>query len=393
MSVGAPSGRGPSSSLSASLGFSETVVDVGMIHPGVRRVLSGSGGTLGFLASLDDEIMTALEIEVGLGHRGFEKEVESRPWTFATPYLSRLGYGGGILFEVAYWGAVEALAEIVPPDRAVWLRTLASELSRISDHFARLASVAIAVALPAAERAAQEGSQWTARALVAALGQGPLGGWVRFGGVASSLPDEFAALWKEARRGIEASLRSFEVVGLRNPSLDRRLRGVGILSADQCLAWSVTGPAARATGLSMDLRRDAAYLAYGSIDFDVPIGEQGDGFDRLLVVIEEIRQGLRITEQCLDRIGDLGPGRVEPEISIAEESVPAGAASFFIESATGELGFYIVSDGEGLPRRAHCRAPSFFHAQVLPTMLEGAGLDDLLPTVASMYILSPECDR
>ncbi len=380
-------------SLSESLGFRETVVEVGMIHPGVRRVLSGMGGTISFIASLDDERMTDLEVEIGLGHRGFEKQVESRSWQQALPYLSRLGYGGGVLYELAYCGAVEALAGIELPERAVWLRTLASEFARISDHFARLAALAAAVELPAAESAAQQGASVTAQIQAYALGRGPLACWVRLGGVASTLASGFARTWSEARAAIEAELSSFETVGLRNPSLDRRLSGVGVLSAADCLTWSVTGPALRAAGNPMDLRRDAPYLAYGLVDFDVPIGEHGDATDRLLVVIEEIRQSLRILEQCQIRLAELGSGAIRSQSVGEEPELAQGAVDFAIESATGELSFFVVSDGQGLPRRIRCRAPSFFHAQALPTMLAGAPLDDLLPTVASMFIVSPECDR
>jgi len=380
-------------SLSESLGFRETIVEVGMIHPGVRRVLCGLGGTISFIVSLDDDRMTDLEVEIGLGHRGFEKQVESRSWQRALPYLSRLGYGGGVLFEVAYCGAVEALAEIELPERAIWLRTLASEFARISDHFARLAAVAAAVELPAAESAAQRGAALTAQLQAHALGRGPLAGWVRLGGVASALAPGFAQSWSDARTAIEAELSRFEVVGLHNPSLLRRLSGVGVLSAADCMVWSVTGPALRAAGNPMDLRRDAPYLAYGLVDFDVPIGEHGDATDRLLVVVEEIRQSLRILEQCQIRLAELGSGATLNESLGEEPELGEGALAFGLESATGELSFFVVSDGQGLPRRIRCRAPSFFHAQALPAMLAGAPLDDLLPTVASMYILSPECDR
>ena len=383
-------------SLSEALGFQEAVVEIGMTHPGVRRVLTGAGGTIGFIASVDDDRITSLEVEIGFGHRGFEKEVESRSWQDAMPYLRRLGYGGGLFFELGYCGAVEALAGIALPERAIWLRTLASEFARVSDHFARLASVAAAAELPAAEQAAQRGASETAELTVLALGEGPLVAWAQIGGVASALANDFPAQWVEGRHRIESSLATFEVVGMRNPGLDRRLRDVGVLSADDCVAWSVTGPALRAAGTPFDLRRDVDSLAYGFVDFEIPIAEYGDAYDRMLVVIEEIRQSLRIVDQCLSRIEELGPGSLLNDAvreTGANALIPEGSASFSVESSTGELGFFVVSDGEGLPRRIRCRPPSFFHAQALPVMLRGSALDDLLPTVASMHIVSPECDR
>jgi NADH-quinone oxidoreductase subunit D len=380
-------------SLSEALGFQEAIVEIGMTHPGVRRVLSGVGGTIAFIVSLDDDRMTSVDVDIGFGHRGFEKEVESRGWRDGLPYVSRLGYGGALFCEMGYCGAVESLAGVALPERAIWLRTLGAELSRVSDHFARLAGVAAAVELPSAEHAAQAGATDTASLLAAATGRGPLAGWVTLGGVASSLPSGFSGFWSDAREAISQSLSAFEVVGMRNPGLDRRLRGVGALSADECIASSVSGPALRAAGVPMDLRRDTDYLAYGSVDFEVPIAEHGDAFDRILVAIEEIRQSLRIVEQCQSRLEDLGPGAIQSDAIDDETIIGAGSARFEIESSTGELGFFVVSDGEGLPRRIRCRAPSFFHAQALSTVLQGAALDDLLPSVASMHIVSPECDR
>lgn len=380
-------------SLSETLGFQEAIVEIGMTHPGVRRVLSGVGGTIAFIVSLDDDRMTTVDVEIGFGHRGFEKEVESRDWPHALPYVSRLGYGGALSCEIGYCGAVEALMGVALPERAIWLRTLGAELSRVSDHFARLAGVAAAIELPAAERAAQAGASDAAVLLAAATGRGPLAGWVTLGGVASSLPSEFLRIWSDARDAIGESLSAFEVVGTRNPGFDRRLRDVGILSADECIASSVTGPALRAAGTPMDLRRETDYLAYRSLDFEIPIAEHGDAFDRTLVVIEEIRQSLRIVDQCQSRLEGLGPGAIQSSAIDDDTVIGAGSASFDIESSTGELGFFVVSDGEGLPRRVRCRAPSFFHAQALAPMLRGAALDDLLPSVASMHIVSPECDR
>jgi NADH:ubiquinone oxidoreductase subunit D len=393
MTASSKPGGARADSLSEALGFQEAIVEIAMTHPGVRRVLSGVGGTIGFIASLDDDRMTSVEVEIGFGHRGFEKQAEARAWSDALPYVSRLGYAGSIAYELAYCGAVENLAGVALPERAIWLRTFAAELSRVCDHFARLAGVAAAVELPVAEQAAQVAALDVARLMAAALSRGPLAGWARLGGVASSLADGFDAAWPGARESIEESLRRFETVGMRNPGLDRRLRDVGILSADQCALFSVTGPASRAAGSPMDLRKETEYLAYGSVDFEIPIAEHGDAYDRMLVVIEEIRQSLRIVDQCRKQLRDLGEGSIQSTALADDTQIEAGSSSFFVEGSTGELGFFVVSDGSSRPRRVRCRAPSFYHAQALTTLLEGAALDDLLPSVASMHIVSPECDR
>jgi NADH:ubiquinone oxidoreductase subunit D len=287
---------------------------------------------------------------------------------------------------------------------------LGCEAARVADHFARLSAVACAIGLPVAESTAQRGQVEAARLLEAITRRGPLDGWVRLGGVAASLPEGFDERAIHLCSALEATLARFETVGVDNPSCRWRLRGLAPLSIDECIAWSVTGPTVRAAGAPMDVRVDAPHLAYEEVEFEVPTGENGDGFDRLLVVVEEIRQSLRIVEQCRERLAGLGAGAIradDPGWSdcdsadasnrargwIEGPSSPAGEAAVSIESSTGELGFLLVSDGEGLPRRIHCRAPSFLHAQAMPVMLRGAHLDDLLPTAALLHLVSGECDR
>ncbi len=399
-----------SGTLSEAFGFPETIVEVGLTHPGVRRVLGAAGGTVGFLVSLDDERIVALEVEIGLGHRGFEKEVESVPWHRALPYVARLGLASGLMAEIGYCLALERLAGVSLPDRAIWLRTLASELARVADHFSRLTAVAAAIGLRSAEGVARQGGWIASRLLESLTGAGSFAGWVRLGGVARALPDDFERVWREAQTGIEGALARFDTIAVQNPSCQKRLCDVAPLSAEQCLAWGVTGPSIRAAGMAADVRRDAPYLAYGALDFDIPIGENGDDYDRLLIVVEEIRQSMRIVDQCQGLLASLGPGVIrlqepgwcEPDKTDLEAhaamvldgpTIPKGELATSIESSTGEMTFLLVSDGGLLPRRFHCRGASFFLAQAMPAMLRGSQLDDLLPTAAILHLVSGECDR
>jgi NADH:ubiquinone oxidoreductase subunit D len=396
--------------LSESLGFAETIIEVGHTHPGVRRVLSTVGGTISFLAKLDDQRIVDLEVEIGIGHRGFEKEVENGPWHRALPYVNRLGYASGVMAEIGYCIAVEKLAGMEIPERATWLRMMVSEVARIEDHFARLSAVAVAIGLSVAERTAHQGELRAARFLKCMTARGPLGGWARLGGVASAPTSELEEAWSLAKTEIETIVARFDKVAVGNPSCQKRLREVAVLSADDCIAWGVTGPILRSAGMPMDVRRDSPYLDYAAVDFDIPIGENGDAFDRMLVVVEEIRQSLRIIDQAQSHLAGLdggaircdAPGWCEPDIVIDEARqgvgqegpiIAAGEAAFSIESSTGELGFFLVSDGGALPRRIRCRAASFQHAQAMPQMLRGGRLDDLLPTAAMLHLVSAECDR
>jgi NADH-quinone oxidoreductase subunit D len=389
-----------SRTLSERLGFRAAVVELGHTHPAVRRVMGGVGGTLSFLVTLDDDRIEALELEIGLGHRGFEKEVESRPWAEALPYVGRLGYGSGPIAQVGYCLALERLAGLEVAMRATRLRTLVCELARVVDHLARIAALAAAIGASAAERAVQQGERVAMKLLVAAVGGDPFGDWVLPGGVARDLSADFAAHWTQARTVLEATLERVDRLLLAHPTAALRLVDVAPLGAEACLALGITGPCLRAAGIARDGRRDAKLLAYDELEFDVPIGEQGDDYDRLAVVVEEVRQSLRLIEQSLRRLAETSEGPVSDGAALrgpvepSDLVVPAGEVALSIESSTGELGFFLASDGGGaLPRRIRCRAPSFFHAQALPAALVHARLDDLLPTAALFHLVSGECDR
>lgn len=379
-------------SLSARLGFPETAVEVGFTHPGVRHAMTAAGGTASFLAHLDDDRITDLEVDIGFGHRGFEHACEGGDWASALPYVSRLGLASGVMAETAYCLAVESLAGIAIPDRAVWGRMLVNEIARVADHFARVGAVMESIGLSEGALSAHRGESLAARALAAATGEGPLGGYACPGGVARGLEGDLVEDWPDRRAAIADELANFDRVAVRNPTVIRRLRDVAPLSVDDAIAWGVTGPALRAAGAPVDLRRDRPYLAYAALEFDVAVGEHGDGLDRLLVVVEEVRQSLSMIDQCHKLLASLGPGEIRTE-QRGELCLAPGESVASVEASTGELGFLLASDGEGPPRRVRCRAPSFFHAQVLPAMLVGARLDDLLPTAASMHLVGAECDR
>ncbi len=390
-----------SRTLSERLGFRPAVVELGPTHPGVRRVMGAVGGTASFLVTLDDDRIEALEVEIGLGHRGFEKEVESRPWEGALSYVARLGHANGPIAQIGYCLALERLAGLEVAPRATWLRTLVCELARITDHLARVAALAAAIGAGAAERAAAQGERVAAGLLEAAVGGSPLGDWALPGGVARDLPADFELRFTDATRGLEAALAGIDRLLLAHPGVLLRLLDVAPLASASCLALGITGPCLRAAGIARDLRRDGPLLAYGELDFELAIGARGDDYDRLAVVVEEIRQSLGMSGQCVRRlqegsIGREGEGVVgasSPSPSASPLVVPAGEVALSIESSTGELGFFLVSDGGALPRRIRCRAPSFFHAQALPHALIHARLDDLLPTAALFHLVSGECDR
>lgn len=382
--------------LADRLGIRPAIVELGHAHPAVRRVLQGAGGTLSFLVTLDDDRIEALELEIGLGHRGFEKEVESRPWSEALPYVARLGWASGVIARVGYCLALERLAGIEVGSYATWQRTLVCELARITDHLARIAALASALAASAAERIARRAERTAMALLEAGIGGSPFLAGACPGGMTSPLPDRFDATWRAGRAELEGACARLSLLLLEHGSAIERLLGVAPLRAEEARGWAVTGPCLRAAGVAQDRRLGQPELAYAELDFAVPVGTRGDDFDRLAVVLEEIRQSLGLVEQCVARLSGLAPGpttgRADALVA-GELAVPAGEVECVLESSTGELGLRLVSDGGRVPRRLRCRAPSFFHAQALPTVLRGARLDDLLPTVALFHVVAPECDR
>lgn len=381
-----------SESLSARLGFSESTLEVGFSHPAVRHVMTASGGTASFLVQLDDDRITELEVEIGFGHCGLEHTCEQGTWGEALPHVARLGFATGVIGETAYCLALESLAGIPLPDRAIWGRMLANELARVADHATRIAALARSIGLGEGALVSHRIEVLALRALGAATGGSPADGFAVPGGVRQGLEGDLVEDWGDRRIAIDVELAALDRVVVGNPTVVRRLRDVASISADDAIAWGVTGPALRAAGAPLDLRRDRPYLAYAALDFDVPVGERGDGLDRLLVVVEEIRQSLGMIDQCHKLLASLGPGELRtPGSADLAPAFGEGVAS--VETSTGELGFLLASDGDGPPRRVRCRAPSFYNAQALPAMLVGARLDDLLPTVAGIHLLGAECDR
>ncbi|MGH0035164.1 MAG: NADH-quinone oxidoreductase subunit D [Myxococcota bacterium] len=374
-------------------------------------------GTVKFLIELDGESVVSLDVQVGYLHRGFEKECESGTWYQAIPYTDRLNYNSAVLANVGFCMAVEKLLELETPERCQWSRVLAAELSRLGDHLTRCGAACLELQAMTPFLYGIEARELTWDLLEALCGARVTSNYVRIGGVKHDLPSGFAEQARDHIGRIRTLLRDFEDVVTSNRVFVDRLKGTGVLSREDCIAYAVTGPLARAAGIPLDVRKQEPYLVYDEIDFDVPIGEVGDNYDRYLVCVEEMQQSLRIVEQCLARLEKLGPGPVnvlDPRVrwpakgrvfnhmeeliqqfkSVTEgPRVPAGEAYFPVESANGELGFYLVSDGSEVPWKVRCRPPSFINLQPLEKMVKGGLLADIIPTFDFVNMIGGECDR
>jgi NADH-quinone oxidoreductase subunit D len=400
----------PDADLERDLHTSHQLLNMGPSHPATH-------GTVKFLIELDGETIVGLDVQVGYLHRGFEKECESGTWYQAIPYTDRLNYNSAVLANVGFCLGVEKLLELTTPERCQWLRVLASELSRLGDHLTRCGATCLELQAMTPFLYGVEARELTWDLLEALCGARVTSNYVRIGGVKHDLPSGFVPQCRESVARIRQLLADFDDVVTRNRIFVDRLKGTGTISQEECIRYAVTGPLLRATGVPLDLRKDEPYLTYDEIDFDIPIGGVGDNYDRYLVCVEEMQQSLRIVEQCVRKLEMLGEGPVnvlDPRVrwpakgrvfnrmeeliqqfkSVTEgPRVPSGEAYTAIESANGELGFYLVSDGSENPVKVRCRPPSFVNLQPLPQMVKGGLLGDLIPTFDLLNMIGGECDR
>ena len=386
------------------------LLNMGPSHPATH-------GTVKFLVELDGENIVNLDVQVGYLHRGFEKECESGSWYQCIPYTDRLNYNSAILANLGFVMAVEKLLELETPERCQWLRVLASELSRVGDHLTRCGAACLELQAMTPFLYGIEARELTWDLLEALCGARVTSNYVRIGGVKHAMPDGFVAQCRSYLGKVRALLKDFDDVVTSNRIFVDRLQGTGVIDRETCLQYAVTGPILRSTGEPLDLRKQEPYLVYDEIDFDVPVGSVGDNYDRYLVCVEEMHQSLRIVEQCLAKLDALGEGPVnvlDPRVrwpakgrvfnqmeeliqqfkSVTEgPRVPAGEGYFAIESANGELGFYLVSDGSARPWKVRCRPPSFINLAPMGEMLKGCFLADLIPTFDFINMIGGECDR
>ncbi len=386
------------------------VLNMGPSHPATH-------GTVKFLIELDGENIVNLDIQVGYLHRGFEKECESGTWYQAIPYTDRLNYNSAILANVGFCLAVEKMLGIETPERCQYLRVVSGELARVADHLTRCGAACLELAAMTPFLYGIEARELTWDLQEMLCGARVTSNYVRIGGVKHDMPADFPATCADFIARIRQLLKDFDEVITSNRIFVDRLKHTGVISKEDCIRYAVTGPILRSAGVPLDVRKTDPYLVYDRLDFDIPIGEVGDNYDRYLVCVEEMHQSLRIVEQCMVHLDKLGSGPVnvaDPRVrwpakgkvfnrmeeliqqfkSVTEgPQVPAGEAYLATESANGELGFYLVSDGSAVPVKVRCRPPSFINLAPMGNMLKGAMLADLIPTFDFINMIGGECDR
>jgi NADH-quinone oxidoreductase subunit D len=383
------------------------IVNIGPSHPATH-------GTVQIIAALDGEKVVRTDVHCGYLHRGFEKECEDHTWHNLIPYVDRLNYCSALLNNFAYCAAVEEMLGVEITPRCKYLRTLLAEYSRLADHLTCVAAGLMELGAMTAFLYLVMVRDYMYEHLADLTGARVTYSYGRIGGLARDLP----AGW--TKRLIEI-LDQYEIfIGRVHGLVDRnrifidRMRNTGVISTADAINWGYTGPILRSTGAPRDLRKDTPYLAYAELDFEVPVGIKGDNYDRYYVRMREMDESVHMIRQLIDMLPE-GPVNVDdhrfvlPEKSLVYNEieslinhfkliidgprVPAGETYVAHESANGELGFYLVSDGSGTPYKVHVRAPSFVHMGGAHLMLNGYQLADIIPTFGSINMVGGECDR
>ena len=384
-------------------------LNMGPSHPAMH-------GTVRMVLEVEGERISTADIQIGYLHRCFEKESESATWTQVFPYTDRLNYISPMLNNVGYALAVEKLLDVTDkiPERAQYIRVIVGEISRITDHLTCLGASAMELGAFTVFLYGLKAREWLFELLEEVCGARLTSTYLRIGGVAYDLPDGFADKLRDILNRTKVVLGDISKLLDRNRIFRDRMDGIGIITQADALAYGITGPVGRSTGLAYDVRKDHPYLVYDRFDFDVPVGSVGDNFDRFAVRVEEMHQSMRILEQALDQIPP-GPVMInDPRIALPTKTetynsieamiahfklimdgihVPPGEVYSFTEAGNGELGFFIVSDGTGRPWKCRVRPPCFSATEVLTKVLPGLFIADVVPTFGMINMIGGECDR
>jgi NADH dehydrogenase I D subunit len=382
-------------------------LNLGPSHPAMH-------GCFRVLLELDGERIVDAIPEIGYLHRCFEKESEYHTYTQIIPYTDRLNYVSPLMNNVGFCMAVEKLMEVDIPDRAKWIRMLICEVSRILDHL-----VAVGANLVDIGALTNFWYFFNVRELIidwveALCGARLTTNYTRIGGVMRDCPENTDSHLRKCLVELQKAIRDVEGLTKKNRILIDRTRGIGAISQEDAISYGFTGPCLRATGVDYDVRRAHPYYYYDDLDWDIPVGWEGDTYDRIFVRIEEMKQSAHLIEQILERMKP-GPVIVDewsvslPPKHAVYQSIegtmahfklvmegikpPAGEVYSYTEAANGELGFYIVGDGSGKPYRIKVRPPCFAIYQAYPQLVRGHLVADAVAIMGSLNIIAGELDR
>jgi NADH-quinone oxidoreductase subunit D len=382
-------------------------LQMGPSHP-------ASHGTIKFNLKLDGEKIVDCDVEVGYLHRGFEKMCEQGTWTQCFPYTDRLNYASPCINNVGFALAVERLLGIDTTERCKYVRMIMSEVARIADHLTCLGMASSEVGATTVAFYMLEAREFLYDLIEAVTGARLTVTWCRVGGMTHDLPADFNDLMRASFARLDQVLSDCDKLLSRNRVFIDRMAGVGKFPKEEAISYGLTGPLLRAAGVSYDVRKAHPYLVYDRMEFEVPVGDRGDNYDRFNVRFQEMYQSKRIIEQAIAALPE-GPVTItDPKVVLPEKEkvynsieglmnhfklimegihVPAGEVYQAVEGGNGELGFYIVSDGSGRPYRVRVRPPCFLGMGALNKMLIGRMIPDIITTFGMINMIGGECDR
>jgi NADH-quinone oxidoreductase subunit D len=384
------------------------LLNVGPSHPAMH-------GTVRIVMELSGESIERCDVQIGYLHRGFEKMCERGTWTQVYPYVDRCNYVSPMLNNVAFSLACEKLLGVEVPERCQWYRMILGELARISDHLTATGAMAMELGAFTPFLWMMKGREMLWDIFEEETGARLTHSFGRVGGMAAAPTPGFKEQASPVVDHILGIVSEVEKLLYGNRIFLDRLESIGVISAKDAISLGWTGPCLRASGVAYDVRKSHPYMKYGEVDFDVPVGEQGDCLDRFMVRLEEIKQSARIIRQSIERMPDTGPMNIDdPRIVLPPKEdvyttiegtiqhfkivmeglkLPAGEVYGYTEGGNGELGFYLVSDGSGTPYRVRIRPPCYYVTAGLERIITGQMIADVVPCFGSLNMIGGECDR
>ena len=382
-------------------------LNMGPQHPSTH-------GVLRVKLELDGERVVTAEPIIGYLHTGIEKTMESMLYYKAIPATDRMDYLAPMSNNLGYCLAVEKLMDIEVPEKVKWARVCLVELTRVASHLVWLGTHSLDLGAMSMLMYAFRERELIIDLYEACGGQRMMTSYIRIGGLASDLPADFEKKVRNIIKTIREKMKDYDKLLTENPIFIMRTKGVAVISAEDAINYCLSGPMLRGSGVDYDVRKANPYSGYENFDFDVPLGKNGDAYDRYLIRMEEMRQSLNIAEQAIDGMPE-GPYRAhvpgvvlppKEDVLYKMESMifhfkiitdgfeaPVGSVYQAIESPRGELGFYITGDGTNIPRRVRVRPPSFVNLGALPVLTEGYLLADVVCAIGSIDIVLGEVDR